>query len=271
MVGSGIASSLVHEVGHQGAALLDLVTSLRGELRAKQRVAGEAGAAWRLYERWVSEIVADFWSVAKVGVASTMGLIGVVSLPRAFVFRIAGDDPHPAPWIRVMLSAKIGSVLYPGPQWSRIGETWNALYPVEGVSPQKRALFDQLLSTMDDFVLLLVNHRPRSMRGRSLGEVLSIGERTPARLEALWSLWRAKPEEAHSAPPTVVFAAIGQARANGGISPEQESQLLSQHLSRWAMQAALDSTARCADDSGPAPRTPPWIEDSVQRFQRRGD
>ena len=29
MVGSGIASSLVHEVGHQAAALLDLVTSLR--------------------------------------------------------------------------------------------------------------------------------------------------------------------------------------------------------------------------------------------------
>jgi len=29
MVGSGIAASLVHEVGHQAAALLDLVTSLR--------------------------------------------------------------------------------------------------------------------------------------------------------------------------------------------------------------------------------------------------
>ncbi len=29
MVGSGIASSLIHEVGHQGAALLDLVNSLR--------------------------------------------------------------------------------------------------------------------------------------------------------------------------------------------------------------------------------------------------
>src|SRR5215208_3050157 len=36
MVGSGIASSLVHEVGHQGAALIDLVDSLRIALQARQ-------------------------------------------------------------------------------------------------------------------------------------------------------------------------------------------------------------------------------------------
>jgi hypothetical protein len=36
MVGSGIASSLVHEVGHQGAALLDLVASLRPVLQGMQ-------------------------------------------------------------------------------------------------------------------------------------------------------------------------------------------------------------------------------------------
>ena len=120
MVGSGIASSLVHEVGHQAAALLDLVTSLRTELRQRQRHANDEGVAWQLYDRWISEIVADFWSVARVGIASTMGLIGVVSLPRAFVFRLSADDPHPMPWIRVMLSARIGSVLYPSSQWERI-------------------------------------------------------------------------------------------------------------------------------------------------------
>ena len=34
MVGSGIAALLIHEVGHQGAALLDLVTTLRTEMRS---------------------------------------------------------------------------------------------------------------------------------------------------------------------------------------------------------------------------------------------
>src|SRR3954454_10611833 len=62
MVGSGIASSLVHEAGHQGAALLDLLPSLRPDLQARQRAtAGAEHLAWQLWERWISEIVADFW------------------------------------------------------------------------------------------------------------------------------------------------------------------------------------------------------------------
>jgi len=104
MIGSSIASSLVHEVGHQGAALLDLVASLRPMLQAMQHGGSGLVHVWQLWERWISEIVADFWSLARVGVAATLGLIGVVSLPRVFVFRLNVDDPHPVPWLRVRLS-----------------------------------------------------------------------------------------------------------------------------------------------------------------------
>ena len=40
MIGSGIASSLIHEVGHQAAALLNLIESIRPLLRGLQRNAG---------------------------------------------------------------------------------------------------------------------------------------------------------------------------------------------------------------------------------------
>jgi hypothetical protein len=128
MIGSGIASSLVHEVGHQGAALLELVPSLQLVLRAKQGDAREP-LVWRLWDRWISEIVSDFWSVARVGIASTLGLIGVVSLPRPFIFRLNFDDPHPTPWIRVKLSCAIGDGLYPHPQWRRLARFLGVLLP----------------------------------------------------------------------------------------------------------------------------------------------
>src|SRR5215475_6983477 len=83
MVGSGIGSSLVHEAGHQGAALLDLVVSLRPVLQGLQRDGAPDRDLWGMWERWISEIIADFWSVARVGITATLGLIGVVSLPRA--------------------------------------------------------------------------------------------------------------------------------------------------------------------------------------------
>src|SRR5580692_1787059 len=58
MIGSGIASSLIHEVGHQAAALLGLVPSLQLALRTKQLDSSDP-AIWRLWERWISEIVSD--------------------------------------------------------------------------------------------------------------------------------------------------------------------------------------------------------------------
>ena len=67
--------------------------------------------------------------MARVGVISTLGLIGVVSLPRPFVFRVDLDDPHPTPWLRVKLSAAIGNKLYPHPQWARIAALWRSLSP----------------------------------------------------------------------------------------------------------------------------------------------
>ena len=132
MIGYGIASSLMHETGHQAAALLGLVESLRPEIqRAGRGAAGPERAAWLFFERWISEIVADLYSIARVGVSSTMGLIGLVSLPRAFVFRMTPDDPHPFPWIRVQLSCAFGEALYPDPQWRQLAGVWASFYPAD--------------------------------------------------------------------------------------------------------------------------------------------
>src|SRR5262249_24184233 len=144
MIGSGIASSLIHEVGHQAAALLDLVNSLRPILQGLQRGIGPNRIVWQLWERWIGEVVADFWSVARVGVASTLGLIGVVSLPRAFIFRMNVDDPHPIPWIRVKLSSAIGQALYPHPQWERLAMLWESYYSPAGLDEERQRLLAML-------------------------------------------------------------------------------------------------------------------------------
>lgn len=246
MVGSGIASSLVHEVGHQGAALLDLVTSLRPVLQGMQRSGGKERAAWFLWERWISEILADFWSVARVGVASTLGLMGVVSLPRAFVFRVNLNDPHPIPWVRVKLSCAIGRALYPHRQWDVLAALWESFYPTAGLDEERRRLIATLEAGMPGFISLLVNHRPKALRGVSLIEAMAVEERQPARLAAHYQSWRASPVRIRAAPPSLVFAVIGQARADGQMSPEEESNTLANLLTYWALRGTLDTSAICA-------------------------
>src|SRR4029077_9995231 len=191
MVGSGIASSLVHEVGHQGAALIQLVESLRSSLRARRRrAAGDERPAWQLWERWISEIVADFWSVAKLGVVATQGLMQVVSLPRAFVFRMQTDDPHPFPWIRVRLSTALGNFLYPDPQWELVGRLWESFYPRTGLAAGPLRTLAALEATMPEFIRLLVHHQPSALQGAALHQFFPLAERQPERLRALYEAWR---------------------------------------------------------------------------------
>jgi hypothetical protein len=246
MVGSGIASSLVHEVGHQGSALLDLVNSLRPVLQGRQQNGRREHIVWRLWERWISEIVADFWSVAKVGIASTLGLIGVVSLPPAFVFRLQLDDPHPFPWIRVKLSCAMGRALYPHPQWEEVARLWEALYPTAGLNEERRQLLAMLEASIAGFVTLLINHHPKALRGASLLEAMAVDERQPARLAAYWQSWRTSPAAIRRTPPTLAFAVIGQAKADGAIGPEAESRLLAGLLTHWALRSTIDIAAMCA-------------------------
>ena len=257
MVGSGIASSLIHEVGHQGAALLDLVESLRPALRRAQRGDDREQAAWRAWERWISEIVADLWSVARVGITATHGLIGVVSLPRFFVFRLSLDDPHPTPWIRVLLSCAMGEALYPDPQWGALARLWTSFYPTAGLDPARRELLTALEAGIPGFVSLLVEHRPAALRGQSLREALSASGRQPARLRALYRAWLAQPARIRSAPPSLAFAVIGQAGADGAITPEAESRLLRGLLTHWALRSTLDRSAICATPAARRPAAAP--------------
>ncbi|MDD1605284.1 MAG: hypothetical protein LUP96_01090 [Methylococcaceae bacterium] len=246
LVGSGIASSLVHEVGHQAAALLDLVNSLKPVLRGLQGGSGSYSDIWSLWERWISEIVADFWSVAKVGIAAILGLMGVVSLPRAFVFRLNINDPHPPPWIRVKLSCAMGQALYPHPQWERLAGLWESYYPLIGLDTERQDSFTKLQATLAGFVALLVNHRPKSLRGLTLAEALEVHNRQPRQLQTLLQNWRQQPANMYHAPPTLVFAVIGQARSDGRMSPEQESTILAKLLTHWALSSTLEMSASCS-------------------------
>lgn len=245
MVGSGIASSLVHEVGHQASALLDLVGSLRPVLQAKQRE-GKDVQLWGLWERWISEILADFWSIARVGVVSTMGLIGVVSLPRPFVFRLNLDDPHPMPWLRVKLSCALGNALYPHPQWQRLADMWESFYPLEPLDAERQQVIAQVQAGMPEFIALLLDHRPVSLRGKRLREVMGVETRQPQHLAGFYQAWQHTPAQMYRASPCLTFAVLGQAKADGKLSPEDESELLTKLLNYWAMRSTLDTSAACA-------------------------
>jgi hypothetical protein len=240
LVGSGLASSLVHEVGHQGAALLGLVGSL-GEEIAAAAAGAPAGErmAWRLWRRWISEIVADFWSLGLLGVAASQGLIGVLSLPRFFVFRVSPHDVHPFPWARARLSLALGELLYPDPQWRRLARLWQGFYPPAGLPRETLGLLAALERSLPRFVRLLAGHRPPSLGGRTLAEFFPVAARQPRQLRRLFRRCRRFPAELARLPPTLAFAVLGQGKQDGRLAPGEDSATVARLLDFWALNGAL--------------------------------
>ncbi|MCC6460656.1 MAG: hypothetical protein IT260_09325 [Saprospiraceae bacterium] len=256
MVGSGIASSLVHEVGHQGAALLDLVATLRDEMQHTALPAGQQ-RAWNLLSLWISEIIADFWAMAQLGIGATLGLMNVVSLPRYFMFRVRGTDPHPFPWIRVELSLAFGKRLYPHEQWDALRRLWHRLYPTADLPEETRAIIDELLACLPRFVELVCTHHNQHTQGQPLLSLFPVVERQPARLRALYRSWRQEPASLPFHQPSLVFAVVGQARADAAITASEEGRLLGRLLAHWAWMRAEDRSGASAGflPAMPATRT----------------
>ena len=231
MVGPGIGSSLVHEIGHQAAALLCLVESLRSDLDARAATSsGHERRGWSLYRRWVSEIVADFWSVGLLGIAATHGLIDVVSLPAPFVFRVSPTDPHPAPWIRVRLSARMGERLHPDPAWSELSDAWAERYPPSGLRRSHARLVRDLDAMTDDVAALMAAHRSTRLGRHTLAGIVPAGRRRPSAMRSVLA-GAATPADLARLRPTLALAALGAAPATSDAAVDRSVEHL---LGRWA-------------------------------------
>ena len=139
----------------------------------------------------------------------------------------------------MLLSCAIGDALYPHPQWQGMARTWKTLYPVTELSPERQREFAVLEQGIGPFVRMLVEHRSPALQGRSLRESFPTRQRRPARLLELYDVWGNDLGALARQPPSLVFAVIGQARAAGRLTPEQESTLLSALLEAWAVRTRL--------------------------------
>jgi hypothetical protein len=234
MIGGSIAASLFHEVGHQGNALLDLVDSIGNAL---ERNPGPQ-PAWDRWIRWRSEILSDLWGLAQLGVGATQGLISVVSLPTAFVFRLNQDDPHPSPWIRVLLSTYLGDALFPDPQWQVLRKRWKSYYPLGGQSEPVQQFMQQMEGSLPQFVERVLNHRSDAWGNRRLADIFPIKQRQPNQLRALGDQLINHQLALTRLNPGHAFAVLGQLRHDGRLTPENEANHIEQLLAHWAHQQA---------------------------------
>lgn len=236
MIGLGIAGSLLHEIGHQGAANLNLVKYIKMKIDQKIKSEETAKNEWLLFQQWISEIIADFWAVSFLGVGSTIGLFGLMSIPEYFIFRRGSSDPHPYPWIRVLMGIQFGKFMFPDSQWDLLTSRWKKLYPLERQSKSVQKKYGAILAMVPNFVSFLMHMRLENHQGLKLIDLFPISERQPRVLRSTFDEWKLNWNLALKAKPSFAFAVLGQAQFDNKISPNEENKVIKRLLKHWALK-----------------------------------
>lgn len=222
-------TALIHEAGHQVAHLLGWTPELRNALEAvaphphKETWAG-----------WASEIAADAYAFVNTGYASVLALTDVIDGGSEAVYRFEESDPHPAPWVRVLLGVAMCRISFgPGP-WEDFARRWIIRYP------PRRGLLSESVPALDEIARAILQRRYRGFGGRSLVEWINPEWVSP---RALWDLERGAGAALYTSPSWarqgLRIVALSGYRI--GVEPYRAAEVLQQQQ-KWMTGAAYALT-----------------------------
>jgi hypothetical protein len=172
-------TSLLHEAGHQVAHLTgwtgELVEAFRHELGP------ELGDVWA---GWASEITADAFAFAHTGYGSVAALHDVLAGDVASVFRYPLGDPHPIPYLRVLLGVAMCDRCYGAGPWDDLARAWIRTHQIAQAPQELRPLLASV-AVLPAIAGLCLYQPMRAFGGRTLAALADPAAVHPDRLGAL--------------------------------------------------------------------------------------
>lgn len=176
-------TALIHEAGHQAAAVVGWNEELAARLAAGLTGAptGVAGE----WASWASEIAADAFAFVHTGYAALAALHDVVAAEEAAVFRHTPGDPHPISYIRVLLGVEMCRQFYGDGPWDELEQAWEALYSLRKAPGDTRALLEGSIGLLPDIVRITLREPMRAFDGRPLAAMINPDRVRPEALLAM--------------------------------------------------------------------------------------
>jgi hypothetical protein len=178
-------TALIHEAGHQVAAIVNWNEELAAALARGLQSQGASAELADIWAGWASEIAADAFSFAHTGFASIAALHDVLDGDPALVFRHLPGDPHPISYVRVLLGVGMCRYFYGEGPWDTLALSWTDTHQLEGAPPETRAIVQDSLPLLDAVVRLTLDTPMRAFRGRALRAIVMPERVRPAALNEL--------------------------------------------------------------------------------------
>jgi hypothetical protein len=177
-------TALIHEAGHQYSN----ITGWNEELAAalERGLSGASRDVAEVWGSWASEIAADTFAFAHTGYAAVAGLCDVLSGDEATVFQPRPRDPHPTPYIRVLLGTEMCTRFFGAGPWDGLASAWTRSYPLENAARYgTEDLLRRSLPLLPHVVELCLRTPMRAFGGRTLVSLVDPGRVKPEALAQL--------------------------------------------------------------------------------------
>jgi hypothetical protein len=234
-------TSVLHEAGHQGLTRLQLVAALPIALRAALNRAGAPKAVCDLYALWAFEIGPDFWGFCLCGVAQAAAMRELFAMPPAHALRLSVTDPHPPPYLRVLLAFDWCRRAWGRGRWDAWEREWEVLYPVTGPG---RALLREVRRFVPVVGDALFNHRFRELENRALVDLFDLRAISPSEVRRVATGAAGGTLDLRGLTPCTQLAVFAELRQMRAMTDERLDDLMTAWLRRLGERRPRARTSR---------------------------
>lgn len=177
-------TSIHHEVGHQGLRRTGLHAAIPRALRGALAAAGAPAPLREFFALWSSEIGPDFWAFCATGLAQPAATREILALPPAQVLAVSSVDPHPPPWLRVLLGFEWARQVWGQGPWDAWEREWERDYPLDLAPGPARRILAAARALLPAVARALLTARFRVLGRRAIPALFDLDALAPARLRS---------------------------------------------------------------------------------------
>jgi hypothetical protein len=227
-------TSILHEVGHEAMVRLGLVRTIPKAFRKALDRAGAPRTIQDLFVLWSSEIDPDFWTFCASGIAEAGAIREILALPPSQVFRISATDPHPPPYLRVLLSFDWCRQVWGTGIWDDWEREWNEFYRLENAPIETRDILAKAKQYLPVISRVLLHAKFRVLNGRTLPDLFNLSALVPTDIRRIAQQARNGQIDLKGLPPSAHLAVFRLIKEHGGFTEEAIDNLMTQWLLRLA-------------------------------------
>jgi hypothetical protein len=223
-------TSILHEAGHEAMVRLDLVRTLPRALSVALSRAGAPEEIARLYSLWTAEIGPDFWTFCLSGLAQPATVKEILALPRSHVFRISWIDPHPPPYLRVLLSVQWCRQVWGRGLWDKWEREWKDLYPLQGISSEEEKILSDAVRYIPLVGSTLLNTRFKVLEKGRISDLFDLAALAPTQLQKVIDDGPHGSLDLKGLSPCKQLAVFRLLREQNKLNEEQQDKIMAKWL-----------------------------------------